>query len=225
MRIKDIPETERPREKLYHSGAGALSNTELIAVLIGSGSQEASALTLAERILSRDESGLLFLEDCCFEELCDVDGIGAAKASVILAAAELGRRIMTAPREKKIDVSSPDRVASIFMESMRYLHKEHFRILMLNIKNEIIAAEDVSIGTVSSSEAHPRDVFATPIRRGAANIILVHNHPSGNPEPSRADLLLTERLVSAGELLGISVLDHIIIGDGKYVSLKSEGRM
>lgn len=172
-----------------------------------------------------DPSGLLFLRDCSPEELCAVDGIGAAKASVLLASAELGRRLMTTPAEKKLDVSSPDRAAAIFMENMRYLHKEHFRVLMLNVKNEIISSEDVSIGSIASSEAHPREVFSTPIRRGAANIILVHNHPSGNPEPSEADLKLTERLVEAGELLGVGVLDHIIIGDGKYVSLKSEGLM
>ena len=145
------------------------------------------------------------------------------KASVLIAAAELGRRMMTAPRNRRISASSPDEVAALFMEEMRYLKKEHFKVLLLNVKNEIITSEDVSIGSISSSDAHPREVFFSAVRRGAANVILVHNHPSGSPSPSEADILLTKRLDEAGKIMGIQVLDHIIIGDGEYVSLKSEG--
>lgn len=221
--MKEMPASERPREKILTRGVQSLSNAELIAVLIGSGTRDLSAMAVADRLLSMDSSGILYLGECCPEELCSVEGIGTAKAAKLIAAAEFGRRLMTTPREKRLDVSSPDRAAAIYMEQMRYLHQEHFRVLLLNVKNEIIASEEVSVGSLSSSEAHPREVFASPIRRGAANVILIHNHPSGNPEPSRADILLTERLVEAGKLLGIGVLDHIIIGDGIYVSLRREG--
>ena len=130
---------------------------------------------------------------------------------------------MTTPRNRRVSASSPDEVAALFMEEMRYLKKEHFKVLLLNVRNEIISTEDVSIGSISSSDAHPREVFSGAVRRGAANIILVHNHPSGNPDPSESDIRLTGRLDQAGKIMGIQVLDHIIIGDGTYVSMKSEG--
>ncbi|MDD6255343.1 MAG: DNA repair protein RadC [Eubacteriales bacterium] len=221
--IREMPEAERPREKIFSSGVSSLSNTELVAVLIGSGTKHSSALDLAARVLAADRSGILFLRDASPEELCTVKGIGTARAAVLLAAAELGRRIMTAPRKRKISVSTPEDTAAIFMEDMRYLKKEHFRVLLLNVKNEIISVGDVSVGSISSSEAHPREVFAEAVRRGAANVILIHNHPSGTPAPSRADIELTKRLYEAGVILGIQVLDHIIIGDGIFVSMKREG--
>ncbi len=221
--IREMPEAERPREKIFSSGVSSLSNTELVAVLIGSGTKHSSALDLAARVLAADRSGILFLRDASLEELCTVKGIGTARAAVLLAAAELGRRIMTAPRKRKISVSTPEDTAAIFMEDMRYLKKEHFRVLLLNVKNEIISVGDVSVGSISSSEAHPREVFAEAVRRGAANVILIHNHPSGTPAPSRADIELTKRLYEAGVILGIQVLDHIIIGDGIFVSMKREG--
>ena len=221
--IREMPEAERPREKIFSSGVSSLSNTELVAVLIGSGTKHSSALDLAARVLAADRSGILFLRDASLEELCTVKGIGTARAAVLLAAAELGRRIMTAPWKRKISVSTPEDTAAIFMEDMRYLKKEHFRVLLLNVKNEIISVGDVSVGSISSSEAHPREVFAEAVRRGAANVILIHNHPSGTPAPSRADIELTKRLYEAGVILGIQVLDHIIIGDGIFVSMKREG--
>lgn len=221
--IREMPEAERPREKIFSSGVSSLSNTELVAVLIGSGTKHSSALDLAARVLAADRSGILFLRDASPEELCTVKGIGTARAAVLIAAAELGRRIMTAPRKRKISVSTPEDTAAIFMEDMRYLKKEHFRVLLLNVKNEIISVGDVSVGSISSSEAHPREVFAEAVRRGAANVILIHNHPSGTPAPSRADIELTKRLYEAGVILGIQVLDHIIIGDGIFVSMKREG--
>lgn len=221
--VREMPELERPREKLSRYGVAALSNAELVALLLGSGTGNVSALALAGQLISRDPSGILFLVDCTLEELCSVKGIGPAKASVIMAAVEIGRRIMTAPRRKKIKTSSPEQIAALFMEKMRYLKKEVFKVLLLNVKNEIISIEDVSMGSISNSEAHPREVFSAPVRRGAASVVLVHNHPSGNPEPSESDLLVTQRMALAGDILGIKVLDHVIIGDGSYVSLKSEG--
>ena len=223
--IKDIPKQERPREKLLKNGAAGLSNTELIALLIGSGTQDASAISLAERVISADSQGILFLRDCTPEELCAIEGIGPAKSAVIIAAAELGRRLATTPTDEKLKITSAQDVADMFMERMRYLKKEQFKVLLLNAKGQILMTDDVSTGSLMSSFAEPREVFVNPLRRGAASIILIHNHPSGDPTPSQADIQVTENLVGAGELLGIPVLDHVIIGDGQYVSLKSLGKM
>jgi len=221
--IKDIPKHERPREKLIKYGAASLSNTELIALLLGSGTQDASAITLAERVISADPQGLLFLRDCTPEELCAIDGIGPAKSAVIIAAAELGRRLATTAGEKKMQITSAGDVADLFMERMRYLKKEYFKVLLLNVKGQIIMTDDVSTGCLTGSFAEPREVFSNPVRRGAASVILIHNHPSGDPTPSGADIKVTCELADAGRLLGIPVYDHIIIGDGQYVSLKEEG--
>ncbi len=221
--IKDIPVAERPREKLLRYGAASLSNTELIALLLGSGTQDASAITLAERIISADPQGVLFLRDCTPEELCSIDGIGPAKSAVIIAAAELGRRLATTPVENRINIHSVEDVVSLFMDSMRHLKKEFFKVLLLNAKNKIIMVDEVSAGSLMATEVHPREVFSNPIRRGAASIILIHNHPSGDPSPSKADIFITHKLVMTGEIIGIPVLDHVIIGDGRYVSLKAEG--
>lgn len=221
--IKNLPPSERPREKLFRNGAESLSNAEILALLLGSGTRRQSALALAEHILSVDPSGLRFLRECSPEELCRIDGVGPARAAVLLAASELGRRLGTMPGEKRVDVSDSYDVAALFMEDMRYLKKETFRVLLLNAKNEIIMIDEVSIGSLVMTDANPREVFFNPLRRGAASVILVHNHPSGNPEPSQSDLILTEKLSAAGDLLGIEVLDHIIIGDGRFFSMKGAG--
>lgn len=223
--IKDLPAEERPRERLLKTGAGALSNAELIAVLLGGGTAGASAVNLAEKILSMDSGGIRILNDCVPEELYKIEGVGPARAACLMAAAELGRRLHAEPKQKRVNISSPESISSLFMSKMRYLKKENFKVLLLNAKNEIIMTDDVSVGSLMNSPAHPREVFSNALRRGAASVILVHNHPSGNPMPSRDDFLLTERLVQAGELLGIGVLDHIIIGDGEYVSMKELGKI
>ena len=220
--MKDLPEAERPREKLFINGPASLSNAELLAILLGSGTRSQSAVSLAERVLAADGSGILFLNDCTPEEVCSIEGIGPAKSAALIASAELGRRLTTTPREKQANVSSPDDISKLFMQNMRYLKKECFKVLLLNVKNEIISIEDVSVGSLMSSDAHPREVFAAPLRRGAANVILVHNHPSGSSRPSQDDIDLTQRLSWAGDIMGIHVLDHIIIGDGEYTSMKRE---
>ncbi len=223
-KMKELPSEERPREKIISCGPGVLSNSELIALLIGSGRRDSSAVMIAEKILAGGSgAGLRYLTECTAEELCRVNGIGPAKAAVILAAVELGRRISTLPPEKRAKVSSPEAVSALFMDKMRYLKKECFQVLLLNVKNEIIMIDDVSVGGLSSADAHPREIFANSVKKGAANIVLVHNHPSGDPEPSREDVRLTARLVEAGRIMGIQVLDHIVIGDGRYVSMKEMG--
>lgn len=220
--IKELPSEERPREKLIQSGAGALSNAELLAILIGTGTREMSAVMLANRILSMEEEGIAYLAGCLPEELTLIPGMGMAKSCQIIAAIELGKRIATKPKRKKINIKSPGEVASLFLEEMRYLKKEYFKVLLLNTKNEIIMIETISVGNLNSSVVHPREVFCTAIKKSACSIIAVHNHPSGNPEPSRSDVDITQRLAESGELLGIKLIDHLIIGDGNYVSLKEK---
>jgi DNA repair protein RadC len=220
--IKELPEEERPREKLLRFGSTFLSNGELLAILIGTGTKDRSALSLANKVLSMEKEGLSYLVDCTPEELCGIEGIGNAKACKLVAAIELGKRISRSLGEKKYTAGSPDEVAALFMEEMRYLKKEYFKVLFLNTKNEILSSEDTSIGNLNSSIVHPREVFRSAIKKGAAAIIVIHNHPSGNPLPSQNDLNITKRLKEAGELLGIPLLDHLIIGNGVFVSLKEK---
>jgi len=220
--MKELPLEERPREKLIQFGSGALSNAELLAILIGTGTRDASAIMLANRILSLEEKGISYLTVCLPEELSSIPGMGMAKSCQIIAAIELGKRIATKPKEKRVNIKSPNEVASLFLEEMRYLKKEYFKVLLLNTKNEIITIENISVGSLNSSLVHPREVFCNAVKKNACSMIAVHNHPSGNPEPSQTDIDITRRLVEAGEILGIKVLDHLIIGDGIYVSLKEK---
>ncbi len=220
--IKEMASDERPREKLMRYGVNLLSNSELLAILIGSGTRNSSAIMLANKLLSLDNSGILFLADCVPEELTTVKGIGIAKACQLISAIELGKRIAAKPKDKKININSPKEVSAMFMEEMRYLRKEFFQVLMLNTKNEIIMVDNVAVGNLNSAIVHPREVFSRAIKKSAASVILIHNHPSGNPQPSREDIDLTQRLMEAGKIIGIEVLDHIIIGDGNFISLKEK---
>lgn len=218
--IKDMPLNERPREKLYKYGVKSLSNAELIAIIIRTGNRQDTALELANRLLSLDSRGLSFLSDVSFEELTSVKGIGECKASQILAVVELGKRISTQSIDEKVKVTSPIDIINLLMEEMRYLKKEHFKVAILDTKNQIITIENISVGNLNSSIVHPREVFNAAIRRSANSIILIHNHPSGDPTPSREDINITNRIIDAGNIIGIKVLDHIIIGDNKYISFK-----
>ena len=220
--IKDLPLEERPREKMREQGAGKLSNAELLAIILRTGYREETAIHLAERVIFR-AGGLRFLPDLTLEELQKIKGIGLAKAVQVQAALELGRRMAASLRPKTLSLSSPQEVADYLMEEMRYYRKEYFKIILLNTKNQIISLEDVSVGSLNSSIVHPREIFNVSIKKSAAAIILVHNHPSGDPHPSQEDLKVTTRLVDAGKILGISVLDHIIIGEKKYFSFKEKG--
>lgn len=220
--IKDLPLEERPREKLRLLGAEALSNAELLAILLRSGTARESAVQLAGRLLSRSR-GLRALPDLSLEEMEEIKGVGPAKAVMIKAALELGRRLATTPREESGSITNPRQAAELFMEELRYKKKEYFKVLLLNTKNHVISKEEVSIGSLNASIVHPREIFAVPLRKSAASVILVHNHPSGDPSPSREDLEVTRRLVDAGNILGIPVRDHIIIGDGCFFSFKEKG--
>jgi DNA repair protein RadC len=219
-KIIDLPEGERPRERLAAHGADALSNAELLAILIGSGRPGGSALDLAARILAKNDEGVAYLAGASVEELRSVHGVGEATACRIAAAAALGRRIAGMGSRELRQITSPEAIVALFMEDMRHEKQENFRILLLNVKNEIIGKETVSVGNISSSIVDARDVFRPAIRRGAASIVLVHNHPSGNPEPSNADIEVTKCICEAGDVLGIKVMDHLIIGNGRFVSMK-----
>lgn len=222
--IKDLPVEMRPREKMQSQGPEALSDGELLAILIRVGGRSESALDLANRLLAQPQ-GLRFLVEATIEELSRIKGIGLAKASQIKAAVELGRRISLDRGEIRPVIRSPEDVAALLMEKMRFLDREHFQVLTLNTKNQVLGIETAFIGSLNSSIVHPREIFKEAIRRSAAALILVHNHPSGDPNPSPEDLAVTRRLQEAGQLLGIEVLDHVIIGDQRFYSLKQQGNI
>jgi len=225
MNIRQLPDNEKPREKLLREGSSRLSNMEILAIIIGSGTKDRSAMEVAGEILSIDKTGLRYLTCCSPEELGRIKGIGRVKACEILAAVELGKRIASIPHEERDVIRSSSNIADIFMERMRYYKKEHFVSLMINAKGQIIEEAEVSIGDLCSSTTHPREVFVDAVRRSAGSVIFVHNHPSGDPTPSEMDVTTTKRLMEAGDILGIPVLDHIIIGDGRYVSMRASGMM
>lgn len=222
LTIKELPAELRPRERLLTAGATALSNIELVAILLRIGTRNVSAVELASQLFAKfgDLTGLLAAS---VEELSTVKGVGNAKAVQIKAALELGRRLALMPATQRFTIQSPEDVASLVMEDMRYLDREIFKAILLNIKNQVLAVETISVGTLDCSIVHPRELFKAAIRKSSAGIILLHNHPSGDPTPSREDIEITKRFYQGGEILGISVLDHVIIGDNKFISLKAKG--
>lgn len=225
MNIKKLPDKERPREKLLMQGKEALNNAELLAILLRTGTKEKSAIELAHEIIALNDEGLPGLCANTPEELSHIKGVGRAKACQILAAIELGRRVATHPRKKRITIGKPGDIVDLFMEKMRYYKEEHFCTLLLDTKGKVIEVVEVSVGDLNSAPVHPREVFKQAVRRSAAAVVLIHNHPSGDPTPSNEDLEITFRLIESAEILGINVVDHIIIGDGIYTSLKSEELM
>jgi len=228
LTIKDLPYSERPYEKLEAFGAEILSDAELLAIIIRTGNRNETAVALAQRLLTYDagNKGLTFIYDMSLEELKGIKGIGRVKAIQLKALMELSKRIASAKATgKRQSITSPGDVAKMLMEEMRHLKKEVFKVVLLNTKNNIIKVVNVSVGSLTASIVHPREVFTEAVKSVCNSVIFVHNHPSGDPQPSVEDIETTKRLVSAGDILGINVLDHIIIGDGKYVSLKERGQM
>lgn len=225
MNVRELPDRERPREKLLRRGRESLSNAELLAVLLRTGTRSMPVMDLAAKILSRDSRGLRFLAECTPEELQEIGGMGTAKSCELLAAVELGRRIAASRTESRGVIESAEDVIDLFMEKMRYHKKEHFVCLLIGSRGEIIEETEVSVGDLNSAVANPREVFTGAVRRSAGAVLFLHNHPSGDPSPSEQDILTTRRLERAGMILGIPVVDHIIIGDGTYTSLKAEGLM
>jgi DNA repair protein RadC len=219
-----MPEDDRPQEKMIHFGAGCLSNAELIGIIIRTGNRNATAVEVGRQVLKYFENDLSQFYDMDILELernKELSGIGHVKACQIKAAIELGMRVhQKNPVEVKI--TSPQNIADLLMDTMQFLKQEAFKIILLDTKNKVIKIENISLGILNASLVHPREVFVKAIKQHSASIVLVHNHPSGDPTPSDEDKNITKRLVKAGELLGIPVLDHIIIGNDKFISLKQE---
>ena len=223
--IKDWPEDERPREKLLKRGAAALSDAELLALVLRTGDAAAgkSAIDLGRELLERFGGNLRELAQAELNELQQVKGLGLAKAASIKAAFTLGSRFQARRLEALERFTAPAQVFDFFHHELRDNRKELFLILLLDGKNRITRKVQVSEGCLNQSIVHPREVFAPAVRESAAAVIFIHNHPSGDPAPSREDREITRRLKEAGEILGIKVLDHIIIGDGAYFSFVESG--
>ncbi|MGB9929871.1 MAG: RadC family protein [Methanosarcina sp.] len=221
IRIQDIPEEERPRERLIRNGPESLSNAELLGVVLRTGSREENVVNLCSRIFGEYNIRQLSLAN--ISRLMQIHGVGKAKAAQIAAVFELARRLETYVEEPKRKICSPRDVYTLMYPKMREQKKEKFITLYLDTKNQILKEEVVSIGSLNASIVHPREVFKSALMESSASVIMIHNHPSGDPSPSKEDIMVTEKLIEGGKLLGIDVLDHIIIGDGRYVSLKDEG--
>ena len=226
MGIKELPSSERPYEKLEMYGENFLSNAELLAIIIKTGTKEFTSVEIAQKILSLEKNNkigtLRFLQELSIEELTKIKGIGKIKAIQIKAVCELAKR-MSRPIEKiNIKIRTSDDVADLLMEEMRYERKEIAKVLILNNKNEILKIKDVSLGSSNRATFEPKEVLVDAVKMGAPKIILVHNHPSGDSTPSEGDYEATERVYSSAEMLGIQMLDHVVIGDGKYSSVFSK---
>lgn len=220
-RIRDLPATDRPRERLRDAGPGALSNQELLAILLRTGQANESALAVAARLLGRFD-GLIGLARSRFAELCAERGLGEAKAAQLQAALELGRRVAAAQPEERAVIRHPMDVAHLLQGEMGLLDQEHLRVLLLNTRNHVLATHEVYHGNVHTAVVRIGELFREALRQNAPCIILVHNHPSGDPTPSSDDISMTRQAIEAGELLDIEVLDHIVIAHGKFVSMKEE---
>ncbi len=221
-KVKDWPENERPRERLVKYGADSLSDAQLLAIILRTGSGKKGVLGLAMSLLETFKE-LRSIDAASPAELSSLKGLGTAKIAQIKAAFELGKRLMSESDGSKPVFSSSHAVYTYFAPRFKNLKKEIFLSLLLDTKNRLIRECKVSEGTLTNSPIHPREAFKEAVKESAAAVIFIHNHPSGDPAPSREDLAVTERLKSAGEIIGIQVLDHVIIGDGRYTSLKEKG--
>ena len=221
-RITDLHETERPRERLVSLGPQALSSAELLAILLRVGVRGENAVQVGQRLLQAF-GGLGGLHRAPFEELVGQHGIGEAKAAQLKAAIELGRRLMLESPEERPTINSPADAAALVRYEMAALEQEHLRALLLDTRNHVLDIVEVYRGSVNSSQVRVGEVFKAAVRRGAPAILVVHNHPSGDPTPSPDDVAVTRALVQAGKLLDVEVLDHLVIGRGRYVSMKERG--
>jgi len=218
--IREMPASERPRERMEKVGAKNLSDTELIAILLRTGNHDMTALDMAKALLVKF-NGLRGLHDASVQALSTVSGVGLAKASQIMAAFEIGKRLAIISKDtNRVVFDDPETVASLMMEELKYMQQEVLRVISLDAKNALIGYDDVAVGVVNGAISHPREIFLSAIKKVATSIIVVHNHTSGDPTPSDEDIQMTKKLVLTGEIVGIPVIDHIIIGNNKYVSLR-----
>ena len=221
-RIADMPTEERPRERLALCGAASLNNRELLAILLRTGTGGRSALDLAHELVSHF-GGLRGLAQASLDQICQVKGVGTAKAAQVLAALELSKRLLVAAPDARPQITSPADAANLLLLEMGLLEQEHLRVLLLDSKNCVQSISEVYIGNVNTSVVRVAEVFRDAVRSNCPFIIVAHNHPSGDPTPSREDISTTQKIAKAGELLNIEMLDHIIIGLNRYVSLKERG--
>lgn len=223
VRINDIPENERPIEKLLINGPDSLNNAELLAIILRTGIRGENVIALSNRLLS-EVDGLDGLLVSNYSEITNIKGIKKIKASQIIAMVELFSRFKTLRSlSKGYKISSPSQLSEMLMNEMTDLSQEVLKLIMLNTKNEVIGVKDVFKGSLNTSIVHPREIFKEAVKRSSASIIICHNHPSGDPTPSKEDINITMRLKECGSIMGISLLDHIIIGNKKFVSLKEKG--
>ena len=220
--VRDLPRSERPRERLQRFGPEALSAQELLALVIGRGIPKKSVMNIAQELLARF-GNIKAISQATIEELSEIKGIGLAKAAQLKACFELGRREDLEPEFKNYDIKDPEAVVKAIRTSIKDKAKEHFKLILLNPRNKIIGISTISIGTLNASLVHPREVFKDAIVHSASSVVLAHNHPSGDPEPSEDDLKITKKLVESGKILGIEVLDHIIIARNGFKSFKEGG--
>lgn len=223
IKMKELPESERPYEKMELYGAGALSNSELLAIIIKCGTKEETSVSLAQKILKLKEKSnkkdLRFLQDITVEELTQIKGIGKVKALQILATCELAKRMSKPIDSLKIVIKNTKDVANLFMDELKYEKQEVAKLLILNSKNVIIKIVDIALGGTNFASIEPKIILKEPIKMGAQKIILVHNHPSGNPTPSESDDRITDRIYECADIMGITLLDHVIIGDNTFASV------
>lgn len=222
MKIKELSKYQRPMEKLSFYGKDKLEHVELLAIIIKTGTKDKSALKLSYDILSNLKYGICELADISLEELMMIEGIGMSKASSILAALELGKRVHADKRFPKAAIEGVDDVVNMYISKFQNSQKEHFEIIMINSKGAVLGINHISKGDLTSSVVHPRETFKEAIRRSAAGIICVHNHPSGDARPSADDIKTTKKLAECGKILGIDLVDHIIIGKDAYFSMRKE---
>ncbi len=222
--IKEMHKDERPYEKCIECGAVALSNAELLAVLLRTGTKGRSALDLAQCLLGNEggEEGLLNIHSLTFEQLKSIKGIGEVKAVQILCLSELAKRLAKANAKEKLILNKPCTIAEYYMEEMRHQKQETIKLLMLNTKSKLLGVNNISKGTVNASMISPREIFIEALEKNAVAIVLIHNHPSGDPTPSENDFRFTKRVQEAGKLIGIELLDHIIIGNNCYTSFAEQ---
>jgi len=220
--IKELPEAERPRERLARYGSGALSTTELLAIILRTGVRGRNVIVLSLHLITR-YGGLRGLARASFQELCREYGMSVAKSAQLKAALELGRRLQIEAPEERTQILSPADVASLLMLEMQSLEQEHLRVILLDTKHRVIECPTVYVGSLNASPVRVGELFREAIRANSAALIVVHNHPSGDPTPSREDLAITRQIVDAGKLLSIPVLDHIVLGQQRFVSLLERG--
>ncbi|MFC1735039.1 DNA repair protein RadC [Candidatus Hydrogenedentota bacterium] len=224
LKIRELPEGERPRERMLKYGPSVLQTSELLAIVLRSGTRKFGAQDLA-RHLVRMFGSLKGLSQASIEELCAIDGVGPVKAMEIQAAFELGRRMAGARDEERQQITGPEDAAEILAHRIGDRNREHFMALLMDTKHRVIKVEEISIGSLNGSVVHPRECFKPAVQASAAAVIFAHNHPSGDVQPSKEDKEITTRLREAGEIMGIKVLDHLILGDGAFYSIKEEGSM